>query len=68
MRKGYCFGENCPGLQGAENISVVKYDPAAYYSGDRLLYEMERLDLSEIEAETGKDVRFSMEECRWTRL
>ncbi|THV55932.1 hypothetical protein BGAL_0002g00880 [Botrytis galanthina] len=59
MRKGYCFGENCPGLQEAESIPVVKYDPAAYFSGDRLLYERERLDLLEIEAETGKDVRFS---------
>ncbi|KAF7880873.1 uncharacterized protein EAF02_006764 [Botrytis sinoallii] len=58
MRKGYCFGENCPGLEGAKSIPVVNYDPAAYYSGERLKYERERLDLLEVEAETGKDVRF----------
>ncbi|TGO42490.1 hypothetical protein BHYA_0008g00810 [Botrytis hyacinthi] len=59
MRKGVCFGENCPGLEGAESIPVVDYDPAAYYSGDRLQYEREQLALLKIEAETGKDVRFS---------
>ncbi|KAF7948293.1 uncharacterized protein EAE97_003704 [Botrytis byssoidea] len=59
MRKGYCLGENCPGLEGAKSIPVVDYDPAAYYTGDRLQYEREQLALLKIEAETGKDVRFS---------
>ncbi|KAF7901916.1 uncharacterized protein EAF01_007214 [Botrytis porri] len=58
LRKGYCLGENCPGLEGAKSIPVVEYDPAAYYSGDRLQYEREKLDLLKAEEETGKDVRF----------
>jgi len=58
LRKGFCFGENCPGLVGAKSIPFVNYDIAAYYSGDKLQYERERLYLIMTEAETGKDVRF----------
>ncbi|KAF7948956.1 hypothetical protein EAE96_008135 [Botrytis aclada] len=57
-RKGYCFGENCPGLEGAKKIPFVNYDLEAYYSGVKLAYEKERLVLLLAEMATGKDVRF----------